>query len=122
MRLAVLYAEGRIRKSELKILRFRPPRAPGNKADAAEKIVWARGADAEAQGYGGNPYYYYYFKTHPSALKGSKLAALAPSRAMIPHTARKSASTRRPLRAQQERRRAAAAAFKAAPSLIDTSG
>lgn len=38
--------------------------------------------------YGGNPYYYYYFKSHPGALKGGKvpssLAALAPSKAFHP--------------------------------------
>jgi len=75
-------------------------------------------------GYGGNPYYYYYFKSHPSALKqDTKLAALAPSKALIPARARKArGGARRPLREQQERRRRAAAAFRAAPSLIDTSG
>mmetsp|Transcript_4720 Transcript_4720/g.14401 ORF Transcript_4720/g.14401 Transcript_4720/m.14401 type:complete len:330 (+) Transcript_4720:44-1033(+) len=52
--------------------------------------------------YGGNPYYYYYFKSHPGALKSGKLpsslAALAPSKAFHPaaiHQARSKVAHRK---------------------------
>jgi len=95
-----------------------------SQVDSLKKVIETQSSEITTLetylGYGGNPYYYYYYKTHPSALKeGSKLAALAPSSALVPAKARKAAA-RRPLRAQQERRRRAVA--RAAPSLIDTSG